>query len=97
MSHMKLKGLTLAAAVAGAMALVGTAATPANSMSNEKCYGVAKAGENNCADNEKRHSCAGQATSDFDGSEWKAVPSGTCVGMGGSLLPFEGTNKDMLK
>jgi uncharacterized membrane protein len=49
----------------------------------EKCYGVAKAGENGCAAN--GHSCQGQSKVDNDPSEWKNVGKGECEKMGGSL------------
>ena len=42
----------------------------------ERCYGIAKAGKNDCAAN--GHACAGQAKRDADGKEWIYVPSGTC-------------------
>ncbi|WP_089726231.1 DUF2282 domain-containing protein [Candidatus Thiosymbion oneisti] len=42
----------------------------------EKCYGVAKAGMNDCG--AKGHSCAGQAKKDKDPKEWVYVPKGTC-------------------
>ena len=48
----------------------------------EKCYGVAKAGENSCAAN--GHSCQGQAKTDKDPNEWKNVAQGECAKMGGS-------------
>ena len=51
----------------------------------EKCYGVAKAGKNDCAAN--GHSCAGQAKKDNDGKDWMHVPKGTCEKMGGSTSP----------
>jgi uncharacterized membrane protein len=44
----------------------------------ERCYGVAKAGENHCANLRGTHDCAGQATKDFAVDEWKLVPAGTC-------------------
>ena len=47
----------------------------------EKCYGVAKAGQNDCGT--ARHSCAGKATADNDPTEWKYVAKGTCEQMGG--------------
>ncbi|MFB9886547.1 BufA1 family periplasmic bufferin-type metallophore [Balneatrix alpica] len=47
----------------------------------EKCYGVAKAGQNDCAAN--GHACAGQASTDNDPNEWVYVAAGTCEGMGG--------------
>jgi len=51
------------------------AATP--SFPNEKCFGVAKAGKNDCAAN--GHACAGQSKVDQNGKEWIYVPSGTCA------------------
>ena len=49
----------------------------------EKCFGVAKAGKNDCAAN--GHSCAGQATAN-GGKEWIKLPAGTCERLvGGSL------------
>ena len=49
----------------------------------EKCYGVAKAGQNDCASANGSHSCAGQAKKDNDPIEWKYVPKGTCTKVGG--------------
>lgn len=42
----------------------------------EKCAGIVKAGQNDCAAN--GHSCAGQAKKDVDANEWIYVPNGTC-------------------
>lgn len=42
----------------------------------EKCTGIAKAGQNDCAAN--GHSCAGKAKKDGDPKEWLYVPTGTC-------------------
>ena len=54
----------------------------------EKCYGVAKAGQNDCAAADGSHSCAGQSTADAAGGEWLYVPKGTCDKIvGGSLEP----------
>ena len=44
----------------------------------EKCYGIAKAGQNACANLSATHDCAGQATIDNDKSEWMYVAKGTC-------------------
>ena len=49
----------------------------------EKCYGVAKAGKNDCGN--AKHSCAGQSKADNDPAEWKSVAKGTCEKMGGKL------------
>lgn len=51
----------------------------------EKCFGVAKAGQNDCASVTGTHSCAGQAKKDNDPMEWKYVAKGTCEQMGGKL------------
>jgi len=51
----------------------------------EKCYGIAKAGKNDCADSNGVHSCAGQAKSDNAPSEWKYVAKGTCVSKEGGI------------
>jgi len=42
----------------------------------EKCYGIAKAGKNDCASKAAGNSCAGQATK--DGQGFLAVPKGLC-------------------
>ena len=44
----------------------------------EKCYGIAKAGENICANLSGKHSCAGESTLDNDITEWVYVAKGTC-------------------
>ena len=79
--------LLLSAAMAGVFAAATTGiATDAHAAKEgkEKCYGVAKAGENHCASADGAHSCAGQAKTDNDPNEWKYVAKGTCADMGGS-------------
>ena len=50
----------------------------------EKCYGVAKAGKNDCAG--ATHACAGQSKADNNGKEFLSLPKGTCERLvGGSL------------
>lgn len=50
----------------------------------EKCYGIVKAGKNDCQTN--MHACAGQAGADNQGDSWLFVPKGTCEKLtGGSL------------
>jgi uncharacterized membrane protein len=51
--------------------------------SQEKCYGVAKAGQNDCST--AAHGCAGQAKADHEATEWKHVAKGTCEKAGGKL------------
>ncbi|HEX4330911.1 MAG TPA: DUF2282 domain-containing protein [Usitatibacter sp.] len=48
---------------------------------NDKCYGIAKAGQNDCGT--ARHTCAGKASRDNAPDEWKYVPKGTCEKAGG--------------
>lgn len=54
----------------------------------EKCYGVAKAGQNDCGT--AQHTCAGKAKKDKAPDEWKYVPKGTCEKIGGKLQPPPG-------
>lgn len=53
----------------------------------EKCYGVAKAGQNDCSAANSKHSCAGQSKVDKDPNDWKYVAKGSCEKMGGKLKP----------
>ncbi|QLG87528.1 DUF2282 domain-containing protein [Chitinibacter bivalviorum] len=82
---MNKKQLVLASAMSAVLAMAAQS-TFAADMSNEKCYGIAKAGGNDCAGN--GHSCKGQASKDFDGKEWKHVAAGTCMEMKGTLKPM---------
>jgi uncharacterized membrane protein len=80
---MNVKTARLAAAVGGLFALNAISATAADD-NTEKCYGVAKAGKNDCAAN--GHACAGQSKKDRDAKEWVKLPKGTCDRLvGGSL------------
>ena len=49
----------------------------------EKCFGVAKAGQNDCATTSGTHSCAGQAKADNAADDWRYVAKGTCKTLGG--------------
>jgi len=53
----------------------------------EKCYGVMKAGKNDCAAGPGT-SCAGTATRDSQGNAWMFVPKGSCERLvNGTLEP----------
>ena len=65
-----------------AMGLIGQAA--AEEKAKEKCFGVVKAGQNDCANLSGSHSCAGQSKVDKGSDEWKYVAKGTCKDMGGT-------------
>jgi uncharacterized membrane protein len=75
----------VAAALAGVCAANASAAGQmgAAAADQEKCYGVAKAGQNDCGT--ATHGCAGMAASDKDPAEWKFVAKGTCTKAGGKL------------
>lgn len=66
-----------------AMGVAGSATAQAQSTPKEKCYGVSKAGQNECAAG--KNSCAGTSTKDNDPSAWKLVAKGTCEKIGGKL------------
>ena len=72
---MNVKTSVLAAAVSSLFVL-GASAQAADKPEMEKCYGVVKAGKNDCAAN--GHSCAGQSKQDANAKEWLSVPKGTC-------------------
>jgi len=59
-----------------ALGMVSMSAQAADDANTEKCYGVAKAGKNDCAAN--GHACAGQSKANANGKEWIKVPTGTC-------------------
>tara|TARA_B100001057_G_scaffold392790_1_gene401520 strand:+ start:510 stop:797 length:288 start_codon:yes stop_codon:yes gene_type:complete len=71
----RLAGMALSASVAAGLAATPAAAQKKPAM--EKCYGVAKAGENDCAAGPGT-SCAGTSTRDYQGNAWKLVPKGSC-------------------
>lgn len=71
-----------AVAAALSMGLLGQAAAQ-DKTAKEKCYGIAKAGENDCANLSGSHSCAGQAKADKAPEEWKYVSKGSCKSMNG--------------
>ena len=87
--------LTLATALTlGALSTAASAEDAPARGGKEKCYGVSKAGENDCAAGPGT-SCAGTSTRDYQGNAWKLVPAGTCVAIEtpkgkGALEPIAG-------
>jgi uncharacterized membrane protein len=78
-----------------ALGLSGNAFAADKSMDMEKCFGIAKAGKNDCASNKSAHSCAGQATKDSDPQDFVAVPKGTCEKISGGMMEGGMMKKDM--
>lgn len=84
---MKTQKALIAATISGAIAL-GTL-TLSNALladEKEKCYGVAKAGHNDCQT--ANSSCAGTSTADDQGDAFVLLPKGLCDKLtGGSMEP----------
>jgi uncharacterized membrane protein len=87
-----LKAATLAAVAGAFVAVVAMGVAPAAQAADEseKCFGISKAGENDCAV-AGRNGCAGQSKVDFDGKDWKAVKTGTCTGIEVEAKNTDGT------
>lgn len=85
---MDAKTISLALAAAAAFSLVSLGAV-AQDKKTEKCFGIVKAGKNDCAT--ATSSCAGTAKKDAQMDAWVGVPTGLCGKLvGGSLEPKKG-------
>jgi uncharacterized membrane protein len=87
---MKRSDLLIASAIASVFTLgLATANAPAaDAPKMEKCFGVAKAGKNDCAVKGSSHSCAGQSAKDGEKDAYVYVPTGTCEKIvGGTTTP----------
>ncbi len=86
MSQRVIIAVTLAAAV-GAPGIGSTAPAPEPRFKAEKCYGIAKAGKNDCAAT-GNNVCAGTSKVNADPKAWIYVPEGYCERIvGGSKTP----------
>ena len=87
--------IALAASLASAMAAVPAHAAP----KQEKCFGVALKGANDCAAGAGT-TCAGTSAIDYQGNEWKFVPAGTCLAIklpGGRTGSLSALDRDAAK
>lgn len=75
--------LIASSALASVLALGVLSTASAADAPKEKCFGIAKAGANDCANLSGTHSCAGQSKADNGADEWKYVAKGTCASLGG--------------
>ena len=77
------------AAIAGLLSTGLAAQVPAHDppagAATEKCYGVAKAGQNDCGT--AKHGCATLSKVDRDPEDWKMVRKGECAKLGGKMEP----------
>ena len=86
MNSKTLVNSALASVFALGLVAIASQATAAEEKSAEKCYGIVKAGKNDCQTN--AHACASQASKDGQGDSWIYVPKGSCEKIvGGSLKP----------
>lgn len=78
----------LAAAIAGPSLLSAQKPVPTpTNFKAQKCYGIAKAGQNDCAST-GNNSCGGTSKANGDPNAWIYVPAGYCERIvGGSLKP----------
>ncbi len=82
------RNTTITAAAAASLMSLAMLSMPsvAQAADKEKCFGIAKAGQNDCANLAGTHSCAGQSKVDNDKGEWKYVAAGTCKTMNGMSM-----------
>ena len=74
----KLNAALLTSAITGAitLGLAATSAQAAEKVKMEKCYGIVKAGKNDCQTSNS--ACAGTAKKDAQKDAWIYIPAGTC-------------------
>jgi len=77
----------LGSALVGLLALASSQAVLAadTAAGKEKCYGISKAGQNDCANATGTHACSGQSKVDNAADDWKYVATGTCTKLGGKM------------
>jgi uncharacterized membrane protein len=82
-----MKSTLLSTAVGGLLALgaLSMSAHAADDPKTEKCYGIVKAGKNDCAG--AQHACSGQSKEGMSSAkEFIKVPKGTCERINGGSL-----------
>ena len=88
----------LSAAIGSLLVLgLSSNASAADKPAMEKCFGIAKAGMNDCSGPKSSHSCAGQATKNNDANDFVAVPKGTCDKIAGGMAMMKEDGGSMMK
>ena len=87
--------LVLAGSLTTALSLLAASASAQPAAEQEKCFGVATAGKNDCAAGAGT-TCAGTSHANYQGNAWKYVAKGTCTSIktpkgNGSLTEISGT------
>lgn len=80
-TNVKLLGTVALAALLGA----SVAQADEAKADKEKCYGIAKAGKNDCAAKDGSNGCAGQAKKDANPNDWVYLPKGACDKIAGGM------------
>lgn len=81
----------IAAAVAAVKQTTNMSAFDHGGQERERCYGIARAGRNDCGT--PTHSCSAQSQSDGDAESWVMVPKGLCEKLvGGAVRDLQGRN-----
>ncbi len=80
----KLTKIAVAGALTAALAAAPLGAASAGG-DKERCYGIAKAGQNDCAAGPGT-TCQGTSTVDAQGNAWIYVPAGLCEKLAGGSL-----------
>ena len=81
-----MKSVAFAGALASAFAAYATASVAETAM--EKCFGVALAGQNDCAAGAGT-TCAGTSKTDHQANAWSYVPKGSCEKIASSTSPTD--------
>ena len=85
---MKYHRTLITSAITGLLTLgFATSAGSAYASDTEKCWGVAKAGQNACNSNKSMHYCSGHSKIDNDPHDFIPLPKGSCEKIGGRLEP----------
>ena len=91
---MLIRNFALAGAVTALVSSAGMAGPVKAQPTKDKCYGISKAAQNDCAAGAGT-TCAGTSKRDYQGNAWKYVAKGTCTAIktpkgNGSLSPIRG-------
>lgn len=80
------KNIAITSAIAAGIMMATSGPAMAGSKKSEKCYGIVKAGKNDCGIKSQGTSCAGAAKKDNIPDAWIYVPKGTCEKIAGASL-----------
>ena len=91
---MKLSNVAIVGAAAAFVSTAAVASPVKPQPTKDKCYGISKAGQNDCAAGAGT-TCAGTSKRDYQGNAWKYVAKGTCAAIktprgAGSLTAIKG-------